>query len=164
MNKLRKSLVLCRVILGLAFAAALISEAVKIHAAGTAIEEYRLAGGDELITGAYLSDLEDRLVELRGKESPRIAGDTKNKGALADTIATVRGLLKSRNLEPERFRISGKAPEESAEFIIHGNPVSFLYFLMDASENKTLSISYINIRPNAHRTGIDITMRVKNGP
>jgi hypothetical protein len=100
---------------------------------------------------------------LRREESRRIITETEYKGALADTVVMVRGLLKNKNIEPERFRITGKAPDESAEFIIHGNPIPLLHFLMDVSEHKRLSITYINIKPNAHTAGIDIIMRVKNG-
>jgi hypothetical protein len=163
-NKPKRAAIFCRIILGLVFVILVISGAVKIYTTGLAIEEYRRAGRDTpLITGAYLADLEDRLMELRRKESHGTAAETESQGALADTIVMVRGLLKNNNIEPERFRITGKAPDESAEFIIHGNPIPFLHFLMDASENKMFSITYINIKPNAHRAGIDISMRVKNG-
>jgi hypothetical protein len=162
-NKPRRAVIFCRILLGLAFVILGISNGVKIYTAGLAIEEYRRTGGDTpLISRAYLLDLEDRLMELRRTESQRLNAETEYQGTMADTIAMVRGLLKNRGIEPERFRISGKPPDESAEFIIRGNPISFLRFLMDVPEHKMFSIPYINIKPDTPAAGITITMRVKN--
>jgi hypothetical protein len=162
-NKLKRAIMFCRLLLGLAFVILGISDGVKIYTAGLAIEEHRRTGGaSPLITKAYLLDLEDRLMELRKTESQRLRAETEYQGTMADTITLVRGLLKNKRIEPERFMISGKPPDESAEFIIRGNPSSLLHFLMDASEHTMFSIPYINIKPDTPGAGITVTMRVKN--
>jgi hypothetical protein len=99
-------------------------------------------------------------MELR-KEETDIPAAAEYRKTMTDTIAEIRGLLRNKGIEPERFRITGRAPDESAEFIIHGSPIPFFYFLMEISENTPLSISYISIKPN-YTAGIDITMRLKN--
>jgi hypothetical protein len=161
MNKPGKSLIFYWAILSLVFVIFVISETVKIHAAGLAIEEYRGTGGEALITRTDLSDLEAQLRELREEETRGIAAKTERRGAMTDTIAVVRGLLEKRRIKPERFRISGKEPDTAAEFIIHSDPVPFLHFLMEAPE-KTVPISYIHIKADPRTAAIDITMRFKH--
>jgi hypothetical protein len=161
MNKPRKRVIFCRTVLSLVFVIFVICEAVKIHTTGPDIEAYRGTGGDTPITRAYLSDLEVRLRELREKERRGIAAKAEHRRTMPETIALIRGLLEKRRIKPERFRITGKEPDESAEFIIHSNPIPFLNFLMEMPEN-TIPISYINIRPDMLTAAIDITMRFKH--
>jgi hypothetical protein len=152
-----KTVLFIKISASLIFLVFVISEALTIHRAHIALEEYRAAGERPLISGAYLSALETRLKELREEEArvPRAEADQET---MADTVAAVRGLLRNKNIEVERFRVTGKEPEESVEFIIHGNPIPFLRFLMDVSENPGISLSYINIKPN-QQAGIDAVMR-----
>jgi hypothetical protein len=160
-NNTGKAALFCLAGLSLIFVIFTVSEAVKIYTAGQAIKEYRAAAGDTpLITGEYLLDLEERLMELRKEERDLPAAGGYRK-TMTDTIAEIRGLLRNKGIEPERFRLTGRAPDESAEFIIRGSPIPFLYFLMEISEDPLLSISYISIKPN-YTAGIDITMRLKN--
>jgi hypothetical protein len=74
-------------------------------------------------------DLERRLVELRGAEQGS-GGEPPAARTMTGRVAFLRGLLRKRGLEPERFRISETGGEgEYAEFTLRGTITPFLDFL-----------------------------------
>jgi hypothetical protein len=116
----------------------------------------------EPVPPAYLAELR----EIQHSLLEREPGPEKPAAffSLAEAASRIRLFLKDHDIEPRRFWISGAAPEESIEFVLHCEAADFFAFLWKASGLAGISISYLSLKPVPASTLLDVTLRIKNAP
>jgi hypothetical protein len=125
-------------------------------------QHMRTLNDERPLPPGFLSRLEDRAAELRGREKP----EEKSPSAQTDLenpAGMIRGLLQTHAVGVERLRTLSAGGEAGTEFVLAGAPVNFLRFLRAAAE-LPLPLSYISIKPDDHSSNINVTMRFANEP
>jgi hypothetical protein len=169
----KKSLYRMGLILGLAACGSLIllitAEVRDLGKTRHSLPQYRraLENTPPGIGPAGLAGLRRTRAALAGAADRAAPGAGEGTGAapsIAGAASRARELLKNRSIEPERFRISGTAREETVEFALRCGAVPFFSFLQEASGPEGLVINYLSVKPVPGSSTLDITMRIKNAP
>ncbi|GHU58451.1 hypothetical protein FACS189444_2130 [Spirochaetia bacterium] len=150
-------------IIGTIFVLFTITETRRIRLDLKSAREYSLLCGNITpVSGAYLAELKDRLRELQNDSQNRTAAVPAVR-SITEIADRIRGSLQNRNIQAERFKTSGKAPDETVEFTIQSPAENFLTWLMEASEDRMIAIAYLNIKPHNDGSRLVITMKVQHG-
>jgi hypothetical protein len=131
----------------------------EIHGGRESIARCRktLDGGRSLPPG-YLSQLEDRVAELRALETAEGTSQSAAQASSEDPAGRIRNALRAHAVGVERFRTLSTGGGAAGEFVLSGAPVNFLRFLQGAAD-LPLPLNYISIKPNARLSTIDATVR-----
>ena len=158
-NKRRPVALLCRLALATAFVIAAAGHIREIRDGREAIARCReTLNRLQPLPTDRLSRLEERLTELRaiealeGKPEPAVQMNPE------DSVGSIRAALQTHAIGVERLRTLSTGGVAATEFVLSGAPVNFLKFLQGAAE-LPLPLSYISIKPNAHSSTINITVR-----
>jgi hypothetical protein len=140
------------------------SETIRLATVLQSIRQCRVAIKNTIpVTKTDLDELGRELSELQKSETPGNDSPSGERPDISDTAARIRGLLAGHRIQPERFRISGKDPAASVEFLIRCGPSQFFAFLLEAAQLKAIAVSSVSIRSGLTAPDADITMRIKNG-
>jgi type II secretory pathway component PulM len=114
--------------------------------------------GAKPLPAGYLSRLEGRLAELRSLARPEGASQSAVRPNPEDSAGMIRNALRSHAIAVERLRTLSTGGSAVTEFVLSSPPANFLRFLQGAADIP-LPLSYIGIKPNAHSSAIDVTVR-----
>jgi hypothetical protein len=116
-----------------------------------------LNGAQPLSPGG-LSQLEDRAAELRALAIPEGTPRSAVQPAPEDPAGMIRNALRSHAIGVERLRTLSAGGAAATEFVLSSAPANFLRFLQGAAD-LPLPLNYISIKPNAHSSALDVTVR-----
>ena len=140
---------LFRLALGAVFVIAAAGQIREIRDGGESIARCReaLARVPPLPPGR-LSRLEERLAELRARETPE--GNPRSAARMnpEESAGRIRAALQAHAVGVERLRTLSAGGAASTEFVLSSAPANFLGFLQGAAD-LPLPLNYISIRPNA---------------
>jgi hypothetical protein len=162
-NKFFRAALILSLAAGLFMIPRIISGALRLAETRRSLKQYREALQEtKPLPPAYIEELRLYLEKLKAEERDRPGKETEIPFSISDAAGMIRDLLKNENIEPERFRISGREPDETIEFILHCESIPFFTFLREASDIRGIVISYLGIKPVPGLSLIDVTMRIQN--
>jgi type II secretory pathway component PulM len=111
-----------------------------------------------ILPPGHLSRLEVQLAELRALETPAGTPQSASQAKNEDPVGMIRKALRGHAIGVERLRTLSMGGATATEFVLSSAPVNFLRFLQGAAE-LPLPLNYVSIKPNAHTSAIDVTVR-----
>jgi hypothetical protein len=147
--------------LGCLFLFLIIPKVIHIRGIGQSIRQYESGKTlGEPISESYVFALEQNLTALQ--QADREQGEPAGTAlSITDITGLVRDAFKGRNIPIEVFRISGKEPDESVEFVLRANTASFMNVLAELSGRRDIAPSYIALKPVPGTAAMEVTLRIK---